>query len=72
MSGEQTWPMIAAGVVVAGVADPVSKEKHMAPVPFNYIDNIFIHDNPVAYRREVVRYLDLIRTTGAGRRRSRR
>jgi len=39
----------------------------MAPVPFNYIDNIFIHDNPVAYRREVVRYLDLIRTTGSGR-----
>ena len=39
----------------------------MAPGPFNYMDNIFIHDNPVAYRLEVVRYLDLIRTTGAGR-----
>ena len=36
-------------------------------VPFNYIDNIFIHDNPVAYRREVARYLDLIRTTESGR-----
>jgi len=39
----------------------------MASVPFNYVDNIFIHDNPVAYRREVARYLDLIRTTDVGR-----
>ena len=39
----------------------------MASVPFNYFQNIFIHDNPVAYRREVARYLDLIRTTESGR-----
>jgi hypothetical protein len=39
----------------------------MAAVPFNYVDNIFIQNNPVAYRREVARYLDLIRTTGSGR-----
>jgi hypothetical protein len=39
----------------------------MASAPFNYFSNIFIHDNPVAYRREVVRYLDLIRTTESGR-----
>jgi hypothetical protein len=37
------------------------KEKRMAYVPFNYFQNIFIHDNPMAYRREVTRYLDLIR-----------
>jgi hypothetical protein len=36
-------------------------------VPFNYSSNIFIHDNPVAYRREVAMYLDLIQTTGSGR-----
>ena len=39
----------------------------MASAPFNYFSNIFIHDNPVAYRREVARYLDLIRTTESGR-----
>jgi hypothetical protein len=39
----------------------------MASVPFNYFSNIFIHNNPVAYRREVARYLDLIRTTECGR-----
>lgn len=39
----------------------------MASVPFNYYQNIFIHDNPVAYRREVAKYLDLIRTTESGR-----
>jgi len=39
----------------------------MASVPFNYVDNIFIHDSPVTYRREVARYLDLIRTTDVGR-----
>jgi hypothetical protein len=47
--------------------DPVPKEKRMASVPFNYFSNIFIHNNPVAYRREVARYLDLIRTTESGR-----
>jgi|SRR5262245_35796843 len=35
--------------------------------PFKYFDKIFIHNNPVAYRREVARYLDLIRTTASGR-----
>lgn len=39
----------------------------MASAPFNYFSNIFIHNNPVAYRREVARYLDLIRTTESGR-----
>jgi hypothetical protein len=39
----------------------------MASAPFNYFSNIFIHNNPVTYRREVARYLDLIRTTESGR-----
>jgi hypothetical protein len=42
-------------------------EARMASVPFNYFSNIFIHNNPVAYRLEVARYLDLIRTTESGR-----
>ena len=36
------------------------KETQMGSFPFNYFQSIFIHDNPVAYRREVARYLDLI------------
>jgi hypothetical protein len=55
--------LTAAGIARSGS----DKEKRMASVPFNYFQNIFIHDNPVAYRREVARYLDLIRTTESGR-----
>jgi hypothetical protein len=49
--------LTAAGFARSGS----DKEKRMAYVPFNYFQNIFIHDNPVAYRREVARYLDLVR-----------
>ena len=38
----------------------------MAFVEFNYFGNIFVQENPVAYRKEVARYLDLIRTTESG------
>jgi len=39
----------------------------MAPVMFRYLQNIWILETSVAYRREVARYLDLMRTTRSGR-----
>ena len=39
----------------------------MADKIFQYHQNLYILDNSVAYRREVVRYLNLIRTTYSGR-----
>src|SRR4051812_7900929 len=39
----------------------------MAKTIFQYQRNIFILEDPLAYRKEVVRYLDLINTTYTGR-----
>ena len=39
----------------------------MAKTVFQYHQNIYILEDPVAYRKEVVNYLDLIRTTYTGR-----
>jgi len=39
----------------------------MAAVTVNYVGNIWILETSVAYRREVARYLDLMRTTQSGR-----
>lgn len=38
----------------------------MAPASKQYLGNIWVLETSVAYRREVARYLDLIRTTNAG------
>lgn len=37
------------------------------PNAFQYHQNLYILDDPIAYRREIVKYLELIRTTHAGR-----
>lgn len=39
----------------------------MADIWFRYLGNIWVLKDPPGYRREVVRYLDLIRTTESGR-----
>jgi hypothetical protein len=45
----------------------IAREGRMAPRSVQYRGNIWILESSVAYRREVERYLNLIRTTRAGR-----
>jgi hypothetical protein len=45
---------------------PLCSEDHMAPASKQYLGNVWVLETSVAYRNEVVRYLDLIRTTTAG------